>query len=102
MAKNSHGFGSLDEAIAKLENVRADKSNQLKEFVDVELKTVKETLEKLKPVLEEAKNRAGAEAQKAKTEVETKIKDNPWLAVGLVGILAFIIGWLFGWKKSGD
>lgn len=76
---------SLTEAIADLEKAAGGKMN--------------ETLQSLQPHLDELKKKAEEEFDKQKTAAEKKLQEEPWLFVGLVGLVAFILGWLLGSRK---
>lgn len=87
---------TLSAAIEKLEEVSHSKTGEIKEFVDKELKVVKEALKEMKPMIDEAKERTIAKAQEVKHETEAKIKENPWWAVGIIGFVAFLFGFILG------
>jgi ElaB/YqjD/DUF883 family membrane-anchored ribosome-binding protein len=53
---------------------------------------LEETLSTLKPQIDEI----GA---KAKKTVEEKVEENPWMAIGLVGLVLFLLGFLLGSKR---
>lgn len=99
MANPSNGPKSLAEAIEKLEETGTHRSAEVRDFLDKELKSVKEALKEIKPHLEEFKEKATAEVKKAKHDVEEKVKENPWWALGIVGLIAFFVGFLIGWNK---
>ncbi len=55
-----------------------------------------EAFENLKPYVENLKEKVEAGTKQAKTDVEDKVKENPWLALGLVGVVGLVIGWILG------
>ena len=56
--------------------------------------------EHFEPILNELKDRVGEEAQKTKDKVEAQVKENPLAAVGIVGLIFFILGFLFAYRTS--
>lgn len=98
MGKNGDP-GSLTEAIAKLENGSHSKAQEIKESLEKEYRELKQKMEKLGPQFEEIKNKIEDQAKQAKHDVEEKVKENPWLALGIVGLIAFFIGWLLGHQR---
>ena len=70
------------------------------------LDELEETLEKIKPHLDGVKDRVQDEARRAqdaaahaKDRVEERVKENPWAAIGLVGLAFFVLGFLFGQRR---
>lgn len=86
---------NFSQAIEDLGRFADEKGSDLKSKVQSELNNLEETIQKLKPHLEDLKNQAEQEAGKAKTKIEEQVTKNPWAAVGIVGLIAFIIGFLF-------
>ncbi len=99
MGNSEKNTQTLTEAIAKLETAGAHKSQEVKDFLNQELTSVKTALEDIKPYLEEVRQKAIVEAKKAKNEVESQVKEHPWLAMGLVGLIGLIFGLLIGWNR---
>jgi ElaB/YqjD/DUF883 family membrane-anchored ribosome-binding protein len=97
MSKDS--ISSLSEAIAKLEAVSQEKSQQLKEHFSKDYEEIKSALENLRPHLDEIKSKVEKETLEAKNKIENQVKENPWKTIGIVGLIAFIIGLLLGRKK---
>jgi ElaB/YqjD/DUF883 family membrane-anchored ribosome-binding protein len=87
---------SLSEAIAKLETAGQSKAQGIKDLLEKDYLEIKKTLESLKPQLDEIKSKVEDEAKQAKNKVETQVKDHPWAALGIIGLLAFIVGWILG------
>lgn len=91
---------SLSEAISRLEAVGQSANRDLKERLGTDYQKVKEALDLLTPHVEDLKRTAENKAGEAKREVEDQIKQNPWLILGVVGLLAFVIGWVLGQNKK--
>ena len=90
---------SLSEAIAKLEAASQTKSQDIKQRLERDYDEIKKALEDLKPHLDEIKAKVEGEVKHAKNQVEEKVKESPWLALGIVGLIAFVIGWIFGGRR---
>ncbi len=54
----------------------------------------------MRPYLDEIKNKVEQEAKNTKTQVETKVKENPWIVIGVVGLIAFFLGIFLGRKDK--
>lgn len=93
-------INSLAEAIAKLEAVSHSKAESLKEHIEKDYENIKAALESVSPYLEDIKVKAEKEAAAAKTQIETKVKENPWVVLAVVGIIAFLIGLFIGREKK--
>jgi ElaB protein len=87
---------SLSEAIRKLEDVTSSPGKSIKEGLEKDLDSVMKAIEGIKPHLDEIKGKLGDEAREAKRKTEDVIKENPWYALGIVGLIAFFVGWLLG------
>lgn len=61
---------------------------------------MRKNLDELKPYLDDLRTTVETEAKKTKSQVEANVKENPWVTLGIVGILAFVIGWIFGQRKQ--
>lgn len=81
---------NFSQALDELENLTG---TDLKSKLENELRDLQEKIERLKPQIEELSGRA-------KEKVETRVRENPWAALGIVGILFFVIGFILGWRKS--
>lgn len=90
---------SLSEAIAKLENAGNSKAQDMKEILEKDYNELKKAVESLQPHLEEIKIRVESEAKAAKNKVETQVKENPWIALGIVGLFGLIIGFILGFRR---
>lgn len=98
MPKDS--INSLSEAIAKLESVSQAKTDQIHEHIEKDFDEIKSALEHMRPYFEEIKNKVEQEAKATKTKVETKVKENPWFVIGIVGLIAFFLGLFLGRKDK--
>lgn len=94
MSKSS--ISSLAEAIAKLESISNEKADHLKQHIENDYEQIKSALESVRPYFDDIKEKAEQEAKEVKSQVEAKVKDNPWMAIGIVGIVAFFIGLFLG------
>lgn len=97
MSENGQKPRSLSEAIARLENAGKSASAGLKDDVMRELSNVKGALEDLTPFIEEVKSE---KLGKVRSQAEDSVKKNPWLAIGIVGVIAFFLGWLIANNKK--
>ncbi len=102
MAKNSDRPSSLSEAIQKLENAGQSKVQDFKEILEKDYNELRKNLDDLKPYLDQLKDNVENEVKKTKTQIEGKMKSNPWVTLGIVGVLAFVIGWVFGQRKEDE
>ena len=87
---------SMADAISKLESVSQSKEESIKEHLEKDYESLKAALEGVKPYFEDIKEKAEKEAIAAKNQVEKSVKENPWLAIGIVGLVAFVIGLFIG------
>jgi len=96
---------NLTEAINELETHSTNGRGgleEVKEAFEAELRRIEETLRSLKPNLDELSEKASSHAKKTKTEVEQQVSKNPWAALGIVGLVFFVIGFLLGSSRRGD
>ena len=100
MAKPPNEVKSLSEAIERLEAIGRSAGSDLKERLGTDYKQVLDTLETLKPHLEELKKSATEKAGEKKSELEHHIKQNPWMILGVIGLVALVIGWFLGHSRS--
>lgn len=94
MSKDS--VKTLSDAIEKLESASQSKSQQLKEHLEKDYEEIKTALESMRPYFDEVRQKVEHEAKETKVKVENKVKENPWIAIGIVGLVAFIIGLFLG------
>lgn len=104
MAKPQSQTTSISEAIEKLEAASKSKSEDLKGLLEKDYEELKNAIEDLKPHLDELRgrveDRVKTEYTERKQQVESKVKDNPWIALGLVGLIAFVIGMILGQSRK--
>ena len=93
---SKEAINSLADAIAKLEAVSNEKAEHLKEHIEKDYDQIKTALETMRPYFEDVKNKAEKETLAAKNQIESKVKDSPWMALGIVGLVAFFIGIFIG------
>ncbi len=96
MSKSSNGPSSLSEAIERLESAGNEKAHDFKQVLEKDYKEVRKALDDLKPYLEHLRENVSHELKMKKNQVEEKVKESPWIALGIVGLFALIIGMLFG------
>lgn len=87
---------NLSQAIDDLDQ----KDEGFQARIKAEYENLEDTLAKLRPHIEEFSDRMGKEAKKAKGKVEDKVSENPWAAIGLVGLIFFVLGFLLGGKRK--
>lgn len=97
MSKNP---GSLSEAISNLESTGQVKAQELREHLEKDYQEIQKVLESLRPLMEDIKTRAESEVKATKGQIEEQVKTNPWIALGVVGIIAFVLGWIFGSNRK--
>lgn len=102
MSKESVNPSSLSEAIEKLENAGRGKAQDFKQILEKDYDELRKTLDDLRPYLDNLRSNVESEVKKTKTQVERKVKDNPWVTLGIVGIIAFVIGWVFASSKKDE
>ena len=94
MSKDS--IKSLSEAIAKLETMSQAKTEKVREHIERDYEEIKSALDDMRPYFDDLKSKVEAEAQATKTQVEAKVKESPWLTIGIVGLVAFFLGLFLG------
>ncbi|MBC7370567.1 MAG: hypothetical protein H7326_03325 [Bdellovibrionaceae bacterium] len=100
MSKEKLNPKSLSEAIEQLESATHSKVDDFKNLLEKDYQEVRRTLDGLKPHLDGLKSKIETEAKNTKGQVEERIKDNPWVTLGAIGIVAFVIGWIFGQNRK--
>lgn len=93
---------NLSQAIDDLENDSQAATAGIQDRLKSEFHKIEETLASLRPHLEDLTGKLGDEAKKAKSKVEGKVQENPWATVGIVAILAFVLGFFFASKIKRD
>lgn len=87
---------NLSDAIRELDNVAPIQGKNFKEILEKDYEAVKAAIENIRPYLDDLKDNVGHEAKEMKKKTEEKVRENPWAALGIVGLVAFIIGLLIG------
>lgn len=100
MAKSAKDIKTITEALEHLEKVGANKTSDLKEAFGENFEEVKKAFENLKPTMDTLQEKLSSETKKTKNEVEDKLKENPWLVLGIVAFVAFIIGFFITRKRD--
>jgi ElaB/YqjD/DUF883 family membrane-anchored ribosome-binding protein len=93
---------NFSQALDELEDLTRTTGSDLKRKIQEELHDLEDKIHKLKPQLDELKGRARDEAYKAKDRVESQVKDNPWAAIGIVGLIFFVLGFLLAGRRGRD
>lgn len=100
MKKPSDAPQSLTDAIEKLENIGNATAQDFKQILEKDYLEIKKSLEKLKPHLSQMQSTIETEVMKKKNEAESKVKENPWYALGIVAILALVVGLILGQSRN--
>lgn len=100
MKKSTKNIKTLSEAIEHLENSGTQKKEEFKDLFGESFEEIKKAFSDLKPHLDQLKDKVESETEKTKNEVEVKVKENPWLVLGIVAIVGFIVGCLFTRKRD--
>ena len=92
---------NFSQAIDELEKTQADPGSggESGSRLEREIHRIEEILEQVKPHLSDLGDKVGTEAHKARRRVEKEVTNNPLAAIGLVGLLAFVLGYLFGSRR---
>ncbi|MGZ3723571.1 MAG: DUF883 family protein [Bdellovibrionales bacterium] len=93
---------NFSQALDELENMTHAAGSDIKRKLQEELHDLEQKIHKLRPQLDELKDRAKDEAYKAKDKVETQVKENPWAAIGIVGLIFFVLGVIFAGSRRND
>lgn len=80
-------MNDLDEALRLLNEASKENSENIKKLIEKDYKNLKETMGK---TLEESKSIES---------IETKVKEDPWKALGITALLFLFIGFIFGKSK---
>lgn len=91
---------NLSDAIEKLENAGRSKTSEFKNILEKDYDEIKKALESLKPYLDDLRVEVEKEVKTQQKQVEEKMQQNPWVTIGLVGVFAFVLGWIFGNNKK--
>ncbi len=83
---------NFSQALEELENLSSSTATELKNRLQTEFKRLEDQIDEIKPHLEDLKDKVQSEALAAKNKVEKKVKANPWTTIGIVGLVAFLLG----------
>lgn len=90
---------NLSRAIEELESTLGEAGPDLRERLEKELERIEDTVEKLKPHLDDLRGKVNDGFHEAKDKAEKEIEKNPWQAVGIVALVAFVIGFLLAGRR---
>lgn len=85
-------------AIDELERNTDGNGQDFRARLEQELHKIEDTLAKLKPHIDDIKSKVSDEFHTTKDKVEKQVQQNPWAAVGVVALVAFILGLIFSPK----
>lgn len=93
---------NFSQAIDELEDEtpHTNGNGDFRARIQSELNNLEETLAKLRPHIEDLSSKVGSEAKKAKEKVDEQVKENPWAAIGIAGLIFFILGFLFASRRN--
>lgn len=94
------GPKSLSEAISQLENASHSTAEDFKHVLEKDYSEVQKALQTLKPYLNDFQDSLESEVKKRTSQAEVKVRENPWLAIGIVGLFALVIGLFLGTRRS--
>lgn len=100
MSKNHNDVRNITEAIERLEKAGHSKTQDFKNMLEDDIEKIKKSLHEISPYLNDLKEKVETQASQTRKEVEAKVKENPWVSLGIVGLIAFFIGWLIGHNKN--
>ena len=100
MPRNGQTPHTLGEAIDKLEQKVQSQGSKVTEAVTTELEKVRTLVKEWAPKAEQLKADVEEQFLEKKQTMEKEIKENPWLAVGVVGICFLLIGWILGKSRN--
>lgn len=100
---------TINDAIKRLEAASTNGGHKLTEDLDVLKKHLKQIKDELKSAAQSAMEeplakakegiKKGQEAaQEFGKDVDRRVHENPWYAIGIVGVVMFLIGFLIGRK----
>ena len=101
----NNGPKNFAQAIDELEeeNKKAKPNGSgVRDRLQSELANLEEALAKIKPHIDDLGQKVGTEAKKAKDKVEDQVQKNPWAAIGIVGVVFFLLGFLLAGTRRRD
>ena len=104
MSSKPRGF---TQAIDELESGEKQSSgnkggttDEIRARLEQELRRLEDTLKNMKPHFDDITEKVGVEAKKARDTVEDQVVKNPWAALGMVGLIFFVLGFLLGGRRN--
>lgn len=85
---------NFSQALHDLENLSTSAAQELKEKLQAELRSLEDKISDLRPQLDAIKDRVQDEARHQKKRVENQVKSNPWTAMGIVGLIGLVLGFI--------
>ncbi len=94
---------TITEAIERIEKFGQDAGQDFQGILEKDFNEIKTHLQSLKPYLAKLQGNIESEVVRRKEQAESKLKENPWMVLGIVGFFAFVIGlFIAGGKKQND
>lgn len=97
---NGRSPKTLDEAIDSLEKQVRAQGQSVSQAVLSEFEKVKTLVKEWAPKANQIKDDIEEHWNDKKEVVEKEIKDHPWVAVGVVGVVFLLIGWILGRSRN--
>lgn len=86
---------NISEAIRHLEALTTEHAGNVGKEVENIMNDVKQTLEDLRPLVDEIEGKARVKIKETSTYVKEKVKKDPWIVVLAVALIGFIIGLIY-------
>jgi len=103
MPSNHHGEPkTLSEAIERLERATQSKSAEFREILGKDYSELRKAIDELKPHLGEVGERVSEKVGEARKQVESKVHENLWTTLAIVGLIGLVFGWIFGFSNRRD
>lgn len=77
----------------------SEKYTNLKEIISGATHKGKETIEKTRQTLEEVVAKGEEKTKEIGTEIDRRVRSNPWLAVGIAAVSGFLLCYIIGAGK---
>jgi ElaB/YqjD/DUF883 family membrane-anchored ribosome-binding protein len=104
MSSKPRGFTQAIDELETGEKQSGPKSggaaDELRTRLEQELHRLEETLKNMKPHFDDISEKVTVEAKKARDTVEDQVVKNPWAALGMVGLIFFVLGFLLGGRRN--